>query len=108
MKPRKIAELQDCRIAERKGRKDERRDERKDEREDGRKVCNSCMRIQLNGEGYELGGPLTITELLRQLDIDPRRVAVEHNVVVLKRAVFDEVVIRDGDQVEIVNFVGGG
>ena len=37
-----------------------------------------------------------------------RRVAVEHNLVIVKRAVFDEVVIRDGDVVEVVNFVGGG
>ena len=64
--------------------------------------------ITLNGERYKLDGPLTVTALLRQLDIDPRRVAVEHNVVVLKRAVFDETIVRDGDQVEIVNFVGGG
>jgi len=64
--------------------------------------------ITLNGERYELSGPLTITDLLRQLDIDPRRVAVEHNVIVLKRSVFDQTVVRDGDQVEIVNFVGGG
>ena len=66
------------------------------------------MTIILNGERYELGGPLTVTALLRQLDIDPRRVAVEHNVVVLKRAVFDQTIVQDGDQVEIVNFVGGG
>ena len=64
--------------------------------------------ITLNGEPYKLDGPLTVTALLRQLDIDPRRVAVEHNIVVLKRAVFDETIVRDGDQVEIVNFVGGG
>ena len=68
----------------------------------------STVTITLNGERYELGGPLTVTALLRQLDIDPRRVAVEHNVVVLKRAVFDETIVGEGDQVEIVNFVGGG
>jgi thiamine biosynthesis protein ThiS len=64
--------------------------------------------ITLNGERFELGGPITVTELLSQLDIDARRVAVEHNVVVLKRALFDRTIVRDGDQVEIVNFVGGG
>ena len=66
------------------------------------------MRITLNGERFELSGPLTVTELLSRLDIDARRVAVEHNVVVLKRAAFDQTVIREGDQVEVVNFVGGG
>jgi thiamine biosynthesis protein ThiS len=64
--------------------------------------------ITLNGEPYELGGPLTVTELLSHLEIDARRVAVEHNVTVLKRTAFDDTIVREGDQVEIVNFVGGG
>ena len=55
-----------------------------------------------------MAGPLTVNALLAQLDIDPRRVAVEHNLVVLKRAAFDETLVREGDQIEIVNFVGGG
>jgi len=64
--------------------------------------------ITLNGEPFELGGPLTVTELLSHLEIDARRVAVEHNITVLKRTAFDETLVREGDQVEIVNFVGGG
>ena len=56
----------------------------------------------------EIAGPLTVTQLLGQLEIDARRVAVEHNLVVLKRTSFDQAVVREGDQVEIVNFVGGG
>jgi thiamine biosynthesis protein ThiS len=51
---------------------------------------------------------MTISELLATLDIDPRRVAIEHNLVVLKRASFETTQVRDGDQIEIVNFVGGG
>jgi thiamine biosynthesis protein ThiS len=66
------------------------------------------MVISLNGDPHELAGPLTVTELLQQLKIDARRVAVEHNLVVLKRATFETTMIREGDQVEIVNFVGGG
>ena len=66
------------------------------------------MLITLNGEPYDLTGPVTVTELLTQLNIDPRRVAVELNLVVLKRATFETSVVREGDQVEIVNFVGGG
>ena len=64
--------------------------------------------ITLNGDRFELAGPVTVSSLLAQLDIDPRRVAVEHNLIVLKRAAFDDTTVRDGDQVEIVNFVGGG
>lgn len=66
------------------------------------------MTIILNGDPHEIVRPVTVTELLAQLSIDARRVAVEHNLVVLKRGAFDSVVVRDGDQVEIVNFVGGG
>ena len=64
--------------------------------------------IILNGEPFEISGPPTVTELLGHLEIDARRVAVEHNVTVLKRAAFDDTTVREGDQVEIVNFVGGG
>jgi thiamine biosynthesis protein ThiS len=62
----------------------------------------------LNGDTYEVAGPLTVTDLLVRLDIDARRVAVEHNLVVLKRDAFDRTTVREGDDVEIVNFVGGG
>lgn len=66
------------------------------------------MKITLNGDLFELTGPRTVSALLNELQIDARRVAVEHNLVVLKRAAFDTTELRDGDQVEIVNFVGGG
>ncbi|MFI5179147.1 MAG: sulfur carrier protein ThiS [Vicinamibacterales bacterium] len=69
------------------------------------------MTITLNGDRYEIagvGGSLTVAELLARLDIDPRRVAVEHNLDVVKRATFGERMVRDGDEVEIVNLVGGG
>ena len=62
----------------------------------------------LNGEPFEVEGPLTVTRLLGRLDIDPRRVAVEHNLTVLKRVTFDHTIINADDQIEIVNFVGGG
>lgn len=66
------------------------------------------MQITLNGEPYQLDQPLSVTDLLTRLEIDPRRVAVEHNLAILKRQRFPEVVVGDGDTVEIVNFVGGG
>ena len=66
------------------------------------------VKIRLNGDPFEVAGPLTVSHLLARLDIDARRVAVEHNLVVLKRGSFETIEIREGDQVEIVNFVGGG
>jgi thiamine biosynthesis protein ThiS len=68
----------------------------------------TSLTITLNGDPYEVAGPLTVSALLASLDIDARRVAVEHNLVVLKRAAFDATLVREGDRVEIVNFVGGG
>ena len=66
------------------------------------------MTITLNGEPFELAAPVTVSELLSHLQIDSRRVAIEHNLVVLKRSVFDTTLLAEGDEVEIVNFVGGG
>ena len=44
----------------------------------------------------------------QHLDIDARRVAVELNLTVVKKALYDSSIVKDGDQVEVVNFVGGG
>lgn len=66
------------------------------------------LKIRLNGEPYELAGPTTVTALLQQLDIDARRVAVERNTTVVKRPLYDTTPIAEGDEIEIVNFVGGG
>ena len=66
------------------------------------------MRITLNGEPFELDEPISIADLLAQLSIDARRVAVEHNLTILKRQLFEDTLVHDGDRVEIVNFVGGG
>ena len=66
------------------------------------------MNIRVNGDPLELSGPLSVAGLLAKLDIDPRRVAVEHNLVVVKKDAFDRTTIGEGDEVEIVNFVGGG
>lgn len=66
------------------------------------------MRITLNGDPFELSATLTVSQLLTQLQIDSRRVAVEHNFIVLKRTAYDTTQLAEGDQVEIVNFVGGG
>lgn len=66
------------------------------------------MQIRLNGEPHTLDGPLTVAQLLERLQIDPRRVAVERNLLIVKRALYADTLINDGDEIEIVNFVGGG
>ncbi|HXT31718.1 MAG TPA: sulfur carrier protein ThiS [Vicinamibacterales bacterium] len=66
------------------------------------------MTIRLNGDAHDLPAPLSIAELLARLEIDPRRVAVERNFLVVKRDAYASTVVDDGDEIEIVNFVGGG
>jgi sulfur carrier protein len=68
----------------------------------------SPVTITLNGEPYQLEQPLSVTDLLARLEIDPRRVAVEHNLTIIKRHTYTTVVIGEGDTLEIVNAVGGG
>jgi thiamine biosynthesis protein ThiS len=66
------------------------------------------MRITLNGDPHDLPAPVTVRQLLEQLNIDPRIVAVEVDRVVVKRDRYAGTVIADGAEVEIVTFVGGG
>jgi thiamine biosynthesis protein ThiS len=66
------------------------------------------MRIQLNGEPYELDRPLSIAALLERLDINPMTVAVEYNQIVVRRARYADTMVEEGSEVEIVAFVGGG
>lgn len=66
------------------------------------------MTIRVNGEPLEIAGPVTVSALLADLKIDSRRVAVEHNLTVVKRDQYASVIVQAGDEVEIVNFVGGG
>lgn len=71
-------------------------------------IWSKILTIRLNGEPYDIAGPVTISALLDALNIDPRIVAVEHNVVVVKRQRYDDTIVNAGDEVEIVRFVGGG
>jgi sulfur carrier protein len=66
------------------------------------------MTIRLNGDPHEIPEPMSVSALLQRLDVDARRVAVELNLTVVKRALYDTSIVKDGDEVEVVNFVGGG
>jgi len=66
------------------------------------------MRVILNGEPRELADPLSVRDLLDELGIDARMVAVEVNRVVVKRDRYAETTIGPGAEIEIVGFVGGG
>ncbi|HTI39464.1 MAG TPA: sulfur carrier protein ThiS [Vicinamibacterales bacterium] len=66
------------------------------------------MTIIVNGEPLAVQNCSNIAALLAQLDIDARRVAVERNLVVVKRSAYATTPLADGDAIEVVNFVGGG
>lgn len=66
------------------------------------------IQIRLNGDLVPLPLPITVDALLGVFGLDPRTVAVELNTVVVRRAAYEATDIRDGDEVEIVAFVGGG
>lgn len=64
--------------------------------------------IVLNGEPHPLAAPLTVAELLGELGLDARQVAVERNREIVPRTEHANTVLADGDRLEIVTFVGGG
>ena len=66
------------------------------------------MQIILNSERHELRRPMTVKELLDELELDDRRVAVEINRRILKKSEFEQVSVSEGDNLEVVHFVGGG
>ncbi len=66
------------------------------------------MRITVNGEPRELSGPMTVAELVCELGLAPEQVAVELNRRLVERARHAEVVLSEGDAVEVVTLVGGG
>lgn len=65
------------------------------------------MKLRVNGLDMEVKAT-TVMELLKELDINPQRVVVEVNLEIVKRDRFNEYRIKEGDSIEIVNFVGGG
>jgi len=66
------------------------------------------MDIQVNGESQTFQDGLTVTDLLQQLDIRTEQVAVELNLQILDRDDFSTSILRHGDAIEILSFIGGG
>jgi sulfur carrier protein len=64
--------------------------------------------IRLNGDPRQVEDGLTVAALLQQLDIRPQRVVVEHNMRILRIEDFDSAPIAEGDELEVLQFVGGG
>lgn len=66
------------------------------------------MRVTLNGEARDLTQGLTVNDLVDELGLSKRRIAVEVNRDILPRDDYATYALREGDVVEIVQFIGGG
>ncbi len=66
------------------------------------------MTFELNGEAQQAEPPINVRALLERFQLAGRRVAVAINARVVPKSRFDDVLIRDGDRVEVIQAVGGG
>jgi thiazole synthase len=64
--------------------------------------------LTLNGELRRFRAHATVADLVRDIGLDPAKVAVERNLEIVSRSTLEDVVLADGDRLEIVHFVGGG
>ncbi|HXW83465.1 MAG TPA: sulfur carrier protein ThiS [Candidatus Binataceae bacterium] len=64
--------------------------------------------ITLNGEPHRLAAGISVSALIEQLKMRPARIAVELNGEVVPKARYTETMVREGDRLEVINFVGGG
>lgn len=68
----------------------------------------SRMHVQVNGEPRQVREEINVTDLLRDLQLNVERVAVEVNLEILDRQDFDAKTLQEGDRIEILSFIGGG
>ncbi|MDQ0250027.1 thiazole synthase [Sphingomonas kyeonggiensis] len=69
---------------------------------------DGTVSITVNGEHKRVTAGLTIAQLAEELGLVPAKLAVERNLEVVPRSTLNEVIVEDGDELEIVHFVGGG
>jgi thiamine biosynthesis protein ThiS len=68
----------------------------------------SMIAISINGEPRRVAAGLSVAGLVAELGLNPKKVAVERNLEIVPRSTHADVMLADGDQLEIVHFVGGG
>ena len=66
------------------------------------------IKIRVNGEECEMAHGISIGELLKSKNYEIEYIAVEHNGSVILPAIYEQTILREGDKIEIVRFVGGG
>jgi len=63
--------------------------------------------IKVNGQDHEIADGTTVTQLIQQHNLTPQKVAIELNRRLIRTEKYDTV-LKSGDEIEIVTFVGGG
>jgi thiamine biosynthesis protein ThiS len=71
-------------------------------------TLDGSLSIRVNGEHRRLPDGTSVEEMVNLLGLDPLRVAVERNLAIVPRSTFGQICVEDGDDYEIVHFVGGG
>lgn len=71
-------------------------------------TADGTLSIRVNGEHRRVSVGLTLAGLAGELGLDPAKVAVERNLEIVPRSTLAAVAVEDGDELEIVHFVGGG
>ena len=71
-------------------------------------TLDASLSIRVNGEPRQVPGGTSIACMVSLLGIDPQRVAVERNLEIVPRSTLTDISVEDGDEYEIVHFVGGG
>ena len=69
---------------------------------------DGSLSIRVNGEHRRVPEGTSIAEMVNLLGLDPARVAVERNLAIVARSALGQTCVEDGDDYEIVHFVGGG
>lgn len=72
-------------------------------------ILRSCkVEVTINGESHVFEKSLAISDLIIEFQLDPTRVAIEKNLVIIADNDYDSTHIENGDNIEIVQFIGGG
>ncbi len=66
------------------------------------------MKITINGEEYNFSRQLVVKDLLLELQLDPKKIAIEQNLAIVPCSEYEETPILEGDKIEIIQFMGGG
>ena len=69
---------------------------------------DGTIQVRINGEHRRIIAGMTIADLALELGLEPTKIAVERNLEVVPRSTLGQVRVEDGDDLEIVHFVGGG